>query len=420
MKICILATGYPRWKGDVSSAKNYLHTLAKSLVNKGVEVHVIAPHAEGLKKEEIMDSVHIHRFQYLYPSNFQTLAYFPGIPEKIKTMKGKIQVPFFMLSMIKKMLEITKKYDIDIIHAHWAIPPGFIATFTKKLHKKPVLITLYGAELWPAIKRNSKVMKQMISYALNNAEKVVGISDATCNAGKEISGRTDIEILPDGINVETFNPGVNGAEIKKKYGLDGHYLIFSSGRMVERKGFRYLIEAIPYILGKFPNTKVIMGGDGPERENLEKLAKDMGIKDKVIFSDFIPDEDFPKYMKASDVFVLPSIVDRMGDTEGSATILLEAMACGTPVVGTNVGGIPYAIKDGMGGFLVEQKNAKQLANKIIMLIKDEELRKEMSKVGRKYVEEEFSWTKIAEKYKNIFEMLGVEVYKMRRKKVKGV
>ncbi len=405
MKVCILVTGYPRRKGGANPANNYLHTLAKSLVNKGMEVHVIAPHAEGLKKEEVMDGVYIHRFHYLYPSSSQTLAYFPGIPEKIKTVKGKIQLPFFMLGMIKKMLDVINKYDIDVINAHWAIPPGFIAIFTKKLHKKPVLITLYGAELWPAIKKNSKVMKRMISYALNSAEKVVGISDATCNAGKEISRRRDIEILPDGIDVETFNPGVDGTEIRKKYGLDGHYLIFSSGRMVERKEFRYLIEAMPHILEKNQNTKVIMGGDGPERENLEKLGKDMGLKDKVIFPGFIPDEDFPKYMKASDVFVLPSIVDPMGDTEGSATILLEAMACGTPVVGTRVGGIPYAIKDGMGGFLVKQKNPKELAEKIIMLFSDESLRRDVGKMGRSHVVENFSWNRIAERYLEEFEGL---------------
>jgi glycosyltransferase involved in cell wall biosynthesis len=410
MKICILATGYPRWKGDVSSAKNYLHTLAKSLVNNSIEVHVIAPHAKGLKKEELIDGVFIHRFQYLYPTNFQTLAYFPGIPEKIKTMKGKIQLPFFMLSMIKKMLDVVKKYGIDVINAHWAIPPGFIATFTNKLHKKPVLITLYGAELFPVIKKNSRIMKWMISYALNNAEKVVGISDVTCDAGEEISGRGNIEILPDGIDVETFNPSADEKEIKNKYGLNDYHLIFSSGRLVERKGFKYLIEALPIVSKKFPNTKLIIGGDGPEKECLENLAMNLRLKENVIFPGFIPDINFPKYMKACDVFVLPAVVDGWGDTEGSATILLEAMACGTPVVGTNVGGIPYAIKDGMGGFLVKQKDAGQLANKIIMLLEDEDLRKEMSKVGKKYVEEEFSWVKIAERYKNIFKIFIEEGY----------
>lgn len=397
----ILATGYPRWEGDFANV--YLHRFAKSLVMKGVETHIVVPHAKGLKKEEIMDGVHIHRVQYLYPSNFQTLAYFPGIPEKIKTIKGNLQVLPFMLSMIKKMLNIVRNYDIDVINAHWAIPPGFIATFTKRFYKKPVLITLYGAELWPAIKKNSKIIKWMISYALSNAEKVVGISDATCNAGEEISGRGDIEILPDGIDAETFNPNVNGNEIRKRYNLEDYFMIFSSGRMVERKGFRYLIEAMPYILGRFQNTKLIIGGDGPEKENLEKLAIDLGINDNVIFPGFIPDQDFPKYMKTCDVFVLPSIVDSKGDTEGSATILLEAMACGTPVVGTKVGGVPYAIKDGKGGFLVEEKSPRQLVEKIVMLLEDENLGKEMGESGRRYVKEKFSLDKIAERYVNEFE-----------------
>lgn len=236
-------------------------------------------------------------------------------------------------------------------------------------------------------------------YALNNANKVVGISDATCDAGKEISGREDIEILPDGIDTETFNPRVDENEIKKKYGR----FIFSSGRMVERKGFIYLIKAMPYILKKFPNTKLIIGGDGPEKENLENEIKKLKIEENIILPGFISDEDFPKYMKACDVFVLPSIIDSKGDTEGSATILLEAMACGTPVIGTKVGGVPYAIRDGVGDFLVEQKNPKQLAEKIIMLLEDEKLREEMGGIGRKYVIKNFSWEKIAERYLKKFE-----------------
>jgi len=400
MKVLIVATGYPRWKGDFANV--YLHRLAKSLVNKGVEVHVVAPHANGLKKNEIMDEVYIHRFQYLYPEKIQSLAYFPGMPEKVKTIRGKMQLPFFMLSMIKKMISVVKKYDIDVINAHWAIPPGFVATVTKKIHKKPVLIRVYGAELFPVLKGSSmffKIAKLMIKNALNSAEKVVGNSDASCNAGKEISGREDIEILPDGVDTETFNPNVNGNEIKRKYGR----FIFSSGRMVERKGFVYLVRAMPYILEKFPKIKLIIGGDGPEREKLENKVNKLKIENNVIFPGFISDEDFPKYMKACDVFVLPSIVDRRGDTEGLGLVLAEAMACGVPVIGTKVGGIPYIIKNSGGGFLVEQKNPKELAEKIIMLLKDEKLRKEMGKIGRKYAKEKFGWGEIAERYYDIFE-----------------
>lgn len=403
--VLILTTGYPRWKDDFANV--YLHRLAKSMINKVMEIHIIAPHAYGLKKYEEIDGVKIHRFQYIWPSNLQGLAYFPGMPEKIKTLKGKIQLIPFIFSMVKKTFEIVKKHKIDIINAHWAIPPGFIATFTKILHRKPVLITIYGAELWPCIKNKSTIMEWLIRYALNRADKVVAISDATKYAGDEISGFKFIEVLPDGIDIDTFNPKVNGDYVREKYGLNNSLIIFSSGRMVERKGFRYLLEAMPYVLEKFPNTKLILSGNGPERQFLEELAKKLKVDENIIFPGFIPNMDFPKYMKACDVFVLPSIVDNRGDTEGSATILLEAMACESPVVGTRVGGIPYAIKEGVGGFLVEEKSPKELADNIILLFYCKDLRREMGEIGRKYVEEYFSFQKISEEYiKKFNEIIG--------------
>jgi len=403
LNVCLLSTVYPKQNDDFNGI--YVHRLAKAFVKMGIEVHVVAPHAKELKKDEEFDGVFIHRFQYMYPASSQSLTYFPGISENLKKPFNRFQVFPFAVSMTKKLIEVVRKYKIDVINAHWGIPSGFLATSTKKFHRKPVMITLYGAELFPLEKRKSKFLRKLITDALNHAEKVVGISDATCRVAKKFCGRNDIEVLPDGIDTETFNPKLNGEEIKKRYNLKNHFLVFSSGRMVERKGFKYLIEAIPYILKKSSNTKTILGGDGPERLHLENLTKSLKIEENVIFSGFIPNGDFPKYMKACDVFVLPSIVDDRGDTEGSATILLEAMACGVPIVGTKVGGIPYAIKDGIGGFLVEEKNPKELAEKILMSLEDEALRTSMGKMGSKYVEEKFSWLKIAQRYQEEFEKL---------------
>jgi glycosyltransferase involved in cell wall biosynthesis len=173
--------------------------------------------------------------------------------------------------------------------------------------------------------------------------------------------------------------------------------------MVERKGFIYLVRAMPNILKDFPDIKLVMSGEGPEKENLKKEAKKLAVKDSIIFPGFISEVDFPKYMKAAKVFVLPSIVDSKGDTEGSATILLEAMACGTPVVGTKVGGVPYAIKDGIGGYLVGPKNPGQLAEKIVCLLKSEN---GIGKIGSRYVKENFDTDRIAglylEKFEEIF------------------
>lgn len=400
MKVLMLTTGYPKWEND--SSHTYLHRLARLLVIKGLEIHVLAPHAKDIKKEEIMDGVYIHRFQYLYPSNTQTLAYLPGIPEKLKTLNGKIQVPFFMLSMIKALLEIVKRYNFDIIYAHWVIPTGFIAFLTKRIHKRPVVIKLYGAEIYPFYRRNnitSKIANRIIRSTLRNVEKVVGNSGPTCKVGEEISGEK-IETLPEGVDLKYFNPNQDYDEIINRYKLFDHNIIFSTGRMVERKGFRYLIEAIPYILKEYPKTKLIIGRDGPERNNLEKLSVDLGIAENVIFPGIISNIDLPKYMAVATVFVLPSIVDKTGDTEGLGLVLLEAMACGTPVIGTNVGGIPYIIKNDVNGFLVEQKNPGQLARVIIGLF-NKDLGQTIGESGRKYIEENFTWSIIAEKCINI-------------------
>lgn len=375
---------------------------------KGIEVHVLAPHDDKIPDDEFVNGVYVHRFKYFWPTSLQSLAYLPGIPENIKTFRGKLQVPFFIIGMMVRLLEIVTSYRVEIINAHWATPSGFSAVITKFIHHRPVLITVYGDELYTIAKGHMKPVKAVTRYVLSNADKVVGISDAACNAARQIADIREIEVLPDGIDTSYFNPNINCKLVIEKYGLHGKKLIFSSGRMVERKGFIYLIRAMPTILKKHPDAILIIGGDGPERERLEKEVKRLNLEGKVIMPGFISEKEFPMHMKAAEVFVLPSIVDKRGGTEGSATILLEAMACGTPVVGTNVGGIPYGVKDGIGGFLVEPENPEALAEKIIFLLSNPKVKEEMGVQARRYVEENFDWIKIADRYIEIFKELTLK------------
>lgn len=395
MRVCLLATGYPRRKGDFSNV--YLHRLAKSLVKRGIEIHAVVPHAEGLNKEEIIDGVFIHRFQYLYPVNFQSLAYFPGIPENIKKLSGKIQIIPFIISMTKKMFEVIAKYDIQIINAHWALPSALLAVLTKRIHGLPVIAKLYGVELF-IVQRKYFFLKPFLKKAVLNSDSIVANSEGTQNIGYKITGREDIKIIPDGVDTDYFSPANNGNEIRKRLNLNEYYVVLACGRLIERKGFEYLIKAMSHIIEEIPNTKLIQVGEGPERPKLIKLASSLGMSKNIIFAGLASNEDLPKYYAACDCFVLPSIVDSRGDTEGLGITLLEAMSTGKPVIGTNVGGIPYALHNGEGGFLVEQKNPLELAKKIIILLKSENLREEFGKRGRKVVEKRFNWDKIAEKY----------------------
>jgi glycosyltransferase involved in cell wall biosynthesis len=135
--------------------------------------------------------------------------------------------------------------------------------------------------------------------------------------------------------------------------------------------------AMKKIIRKFPNAKLIIGGTGPEKEKSEKLTEELNLKKNVVFMWYIENMVLSKYYASSDIFVLPSI-NLNGLTEALGVVLLEAMARGTPAIGTTVGGVPDIIKDGYNGFLVEQKSSEQIAERVLELLNNEELRERFS------------------------------------------
>ncbi|GAA0129020.1 glycosyltransferase family 4 protein [Methanococcus maripaludis] len=407
MKICIVATGYPRWKGDFDST--YLHQLSKNLVKLGVEVHVIAPHAKNAHVEEIIDGVHIHRFRYMYPDKFETLAYFPGIPENIKKRFSKLQVLPFVISMTINLFKLTKKHKFDIINPHWIIPSGWITTGT--IFKTPIITTIYGADLTLPINKYP-FLKVFLEKSLLKSDGIISISTFTkkyaLNNFLEISEES-IKVVPYGVDDKYFiPPSLKNTENK----FDTNYTIMTCGRLVERKGIKYLIESMVEVLKKFPKTKLIIVGDGPEKNNLVEYSKKLGILENIEFLGAVHEEILPKWYKSCDLFVLPSIVDSSGDTEGLGLVLVEAMASAKPVIGTNVGGIPDIIsKNSDYGYLIDQKNPKELSVKIIEILSNDIKRIEMGTNAYYTAKNKFSWENVAKEYVNIFQNISEDSLK---------
>ena len=323
-KILILTTGYPKNQNDMSNI--YLHRFAIALKEKGQIIHVIAPDSPDTVKEDSIEGIYIHRFQYLFPKKIQSFAYGLGLADKIKTLSGKLQTIPFLISMTYNLIKYTRMYDYDVINAHWAIPTGFLAVVTKPIHKKPIIIRIYGAELYPFLKNNgciNKMFRSILKYSLNKSDYVIANSIATANIGKLISGRNNIFPLPDGVDIKYFNPNVNYDKLASIYQKDSRHIIFATGHMIERKGFEYLLRSLPFVLESISNVLLIIGGEGPERDKLEKIVKSMDLEKYVRFPGFIKNEDLPKYMRMSDIFILPSIIDKNGDTEGLGLVRLR-------------------------------------------------------------------------------------------------
>jgi glycosyltransferase involved in cell wall biosynthesis len=210
-----------------------------------------------------------------------------------------------------------------------------------------------------------------------------------------------IRILPMGINPAKYQD-VTLSE-KKDRERAGH-IILSVARLIDLKGIVYLIEAMPDVISQYPDTTLIIIGDGPEQDSLKKRAMDLGIETKVKFLGIINPDDLPPYYHSADVFVLPSI-NKAGSTEALGVVLLEAMASGCPVIGSNVGGIPDIITDGENGFLVPEKNPELIADRIIQILSDPELQEKFRKNGLTRIRKSFSWDKIADDFSQIFDLV---------------
>lgn len=399
VKICLLTTAYPNWneRPDEIIRGKFVHDMAKHLAKAGFEVHVITQHGNNTENCEQKDGVTIHRFHY-FLRKYETLTKDPGIPENIKKLGNKLLVPFYVFFLILNAFKVIKRNGIHIINAHWGFPTGYIGLILKVMTRGKLITTLYGAELFPVIRGKHALIKPLLKRALIGADILAGISGETVHAAKSISGRNDVHVIPDGIDMDYYQPGDKDDNLLSKYGCCGKRVIFFTGRMVERKGHRFVLEAMKIVKERNPDIKLLLGGNGPLSRYLQELRADLQLEDVVEMPGFLPEQELVPILQSVDMYVLPSYVDSNGDTEGSATAAFEAMACGTPAIVSRIGGNIGAIEEGKGACYFEAGNSEDLAHKIIMLVTDNELLDRNRRESRKYVQDHYSWDKSIAEY----------------------
>jgi len=227
----------------------------------------------------------------------------------------------------------------------------------------------------------------------------VDVLTAHCSAAKEFMERElgverEIKVIHVGVDTALFRP----TEPKREYLSERQFKILTVARLHKYKGLEYLIEAMR-LLQEMQEAKLYILGKGAEEGNLQKLVKKLGLEGKVVFIEKpIPNYEMPFLYRECDVYVQPSIIEPYG------IAVLEAMACGKPVIGTKVGGMLDTVKDGETGFLVDPGNAEEITDRI-MILKDENKREGMGRRARKWVVENFDWTVIGKRYQEVIEDL---------------
>lgn len=352
MKIALVVHFFP--PKYLSGTEIATLNIAKNLAQRGHEVHVITWLDAGFPRDGRQDGFYVHR---VFGKNIRYLT----------------PVLFWF-----KILLCLRSIHPDIVHIQ-NIRLGIPAFFSKKFFNTPYVIYARGSE---NIHHLSFFHSYMLKLTVSNANKVLVLTQDMKDNLKSIYNG-DIVVIPNGIDLNLFN------NLSKHETLEvtTKSIIFI-GRLLPIKGLEYLLRAMEIIHHQNNNILLILVGDGTQRKFLEGMIKELLLEKVVIFKGTIQNTEVPHQLSQADVFVLPSL------SEGFPNVILEAMAAGLPIVATNVGGLAEIIKDKENGYLVEPKNPEQLAQKLLLILENPEIQKNMSYMNIQKAKE-YSWESVA-------------------------
>ena len=288
---------------------------------------------------------------------------------------GMTAAPLFMaIALLPVLKTILKTYPFDIIDAHYFYPDGVAAVAIGNILNKPVIVTARGTDL--NLISQFLLPRKQIQWAARGSTALITVCQALKDRLVDL-GIEDkkIHTLRNGVDLDLFCQPENRGLLKEQLGLSGT-VILSVGQLVRNKGHEVVVNALSYL----PDVTLLIAGCGPEKLSLLQFAQALGVAQRVRFLGNVPHKELPIYYGAADVLALAS------RREGWPNVLLEAMACGTPVVVSNVGGVAEVVCSPEAGLLVENIEAEEFARAIKELLANPLSRQET----RQYAEQ-FSW-----------------------------
>lgn len=325
-RLLVLTSTYPRWPGDPEPG--FVHELARRLTSD-FDARVIGPHAPGALRHERLDGVDVHRYRYA-PARLETLVNDGGIVTNLRCQPWKwLLVPGFLLAQTWAIWRALRRFRPDVVHAHWLLPQGLVmALFSWLPGSPPFVVTSHGADLFALRAGPLRALKHFVA---RRAAAVTVVSQAM----------TDV-LVHLGVDAGTLSVRPMGVDLRERFTPDPSVpraddeLLFV-GRLVEKKGLRHLLDALPDIACHQPGVTLTIAGFGPEEPALRRQAEALGLTDRVRFIGAVPQADLPALYHRAALFVAPFVEAASGDQEGLGLVTVEAIGCGCPAV---VGDVP--------------------------------------------------------------------------------
>ena len=385
-RVLIFTSSFPHRKNPVYGI--FIRDFALSLRSL-CHVSVLAPRFDA--DEEGIEGVSMRSFPQCCPPGCR-LAGKPGgiLPALKRNPLLWLFLPFFLLSELITLARVVKRDKIEIIHAHWLLPQGFIAAVYKRFFNRSIklVITCHGSDV---NKVSGGLMNRLKRFAVRHADRVVAVSASLAEKVTLLCAGVRCEIQPMGINTEQFSPAADSPDIRSLYSLKSAPVLFV-GSLIELKGVRELVAAWPSVKASCPDAELLIVGNGELKQELSIQADSLGVGASVHFAGSVDHDALPGYYSRSALFVLPS------HSEGFSLVTYEALACGTATV---VSRIPVfeSLPEGERLFsFCEVGDSESIARAIVGKLTNPG----DTSYGRQYVCERLSQRIVAERYSRFY------------------
>ncbi|MEQ6075257.1 MULTISPECIES: N-acetyl-alpha-D-glucosaminyl L-malate synthase BshA [Bacillus] len=368
-KLKIGITCYPSVGGSGIIATE----LGKQLAEKGHEIHFITS-SIPFRLNTYHPNIHFHEVEV---NQYAVFKY-----------------PPYDLTLASKIAEVAERENLDIIHAHYALPHAVCAYLAKQMLKRNIGIvtTLHGTDI--TVLGYDPSLKDLIRFAIESSDRVTAVSSALAAETYDlIKPEKKIETIYNFIDERVYLKK-NTAVIKEKHGiLPDEKVVIHVSNFRKVKRVQDVIRVFRNIAGK-TKAKLLLVGDGPEKSTACELIRKYGLEDQV---SMLGNQD-----RVEELYSISDLKLLLSEKESFGLVLLEAMACGVPCIGTNIGGIPEVIKNNVSGFLVDVGDVAAATARAMSILEDEQLSNRFTKAAIEMLENEFSSKKIVSQYEQIY------------------
>ena len=393
--VVMVTTSYPRFPGD--SVGTFMEPIAKSVAALGHEVHVVAPWHPLVRRPRQEDGVSFHFYKYAPLRSLNVFGYAAAMKADVSVRGAAyLAAPLALAQGWRVARKIARRHRATMMHGHWVIPGGITAALAAP--GLPLVVSLHGSDLYVA---------ETLAPARVAARAAFARAGAITACSEDLGRRATalgadparLDIVPYGVDVDRFRPdSASRARLRARLGLrDDAPLLVTVGRLVRKKGFEYLVDAMPAIAARH-GAVLVIGGEGDLDAELRDRAARSGAAASIRFAGNLPQDQVAGYLAAADVTVVPSVRDDAGNVDGLPNVVMESLASGTPLVTTAAGGIGGVVRHDLTALVVPERDPAALAAAVERLLADPALRQRLGTAGRALASSRFGWERTAQRF----------------------